>query len=184
MRCMMNNRYLDRHDATIGIEWGARMIEVEGVRMKLQLWDTAGQETFHAMTRNYYRGSSGALLVYDITRRETFEHAAVWLEDLRMYGSSNISIALIGNKSDLGNTSREVGYEEAKKWANEKGVYIFSEVSAKTGDQVNESFMKIARNIYEKILNNQLDINDRLNGIKVRQKNVVVMDVKKRKWCC
>ncbi|EMR08087.1 hypothetical protein PNEG_03527 [Pneumocystis murina B123] len=184
MRRMMNNQYLERHDATIGIEWGARIIDIDGVKMKLQLWDTAGQETFHAMTRNYYRGSSGALLVYDITRRETFEHMAVWLEDLKMYGSSNISIALVGNKADLENTFREVGLEEARKWANEKGICIFAEVSAKTGDQVNESFMRVARDIYGKILSNQLDVNDRLNGIKVRRKNLLDMDVKQGKRCC
>ena len=86
------------HDLTIGVEFGARMINIEGKQIKLQIWDTAGQEAFRSITRSYYRGAAGALLVYDITRRDTFNHLTTWLEDARQHANSNMAIMLIGNK--------------------------------------------------------------------------------------
>ena len=89
------------HDLTIGVEFGARMVNIDNKQIKLQIWDTAGQESFRSITRSYYRGAAGALLVYDITRRETFDHLASWLEDARQHANPNMTIMLIGNKSDL-----------------------------------------------------------------------------------
>ncbi|VDM07002.1 unnamed protein product [Wuchereria bancrofti] len=83
---------------TIGVEFGARMITIDSKQIKLQIWDTAGQESFRSITRSYYRGAAGALLVYDITRRDTFNHLASWLEDARQHSNSNMVIMLIGNK--------------------------------------------------------------------------------------
>jgi Ras-related protein Rab-2A len=74
---------------------------VKDKALKLQIWDTAGQESFRSITRSYYRSSIGALLVYDISRRESFDHCAKWLEETRSYGNENIVIMLIGNKCDL-----------------------------------------------------------------------------------
>ena len=71
--------------------------------MKLQIWDTAGQEAFQAITRTYYNGAAGALVVYDITRRETFTHVTKWLEEVKENSSTSIVIILIGNKKDLEN---------------------------------------------------------------------------------
>ena len=89
------------HDLTIGVEFGARMINIDSKQIKLQIWDTAGQESFRSITRSYYRGAAGALVVYDITRRETFDHLASWLEDARQHANPNMTIMLIGNKTDL-----------------------------------------------------------------------------------
>lgn len=82
----------------LGVEFGARMITIDNKQIKLQIWDTAGQEAFRSITRSYYRGAAGALLVYDITRRETFNHLTTWLEDARQHSNSNMVIMLIGNK--------------------------------------------------------------------------------------
>ena len=89
------------------------MITIDQKQIKLQIWDTAGQESFRSITRSYYRGAAGALLVYDITRRDTFEHLTTWLEDARSYSSSHMTIMLIGNKSDL-DTRREVQPSEVR----------------------------------------------------------------------
>ena len=86
---------------TIGVEFGAKTIELNNKNIKIQIWDTAGQEAFQAITRTYYKGAVGALLVYDITRRETFTQLTKWLTEARENGSSNMVIMLIGNKSDL-----------------------------------------------------------------------------------
>ena len=102
-----DKRFQPVHDLTIGVEFGARMITHDQKQIKLQIWDTAGQEAFRSITRSYYRGAAGALLVYDITRRDTFNHLTTWLEDARQHSNSNMVIMLIGNKSDL-ESRREV----------------------------------------------------------------------------
>ncbi|XP_074091023.1 ras-related protein Rab-2B isoform X2 [Macrotis lagotis] len=96
-----DKRFQPVHDLTIGVEFGARMVNIDGKQIKLQIWDTAGQESFRSITRSYYRGAAGALLVYDITRRETFNHLTSWLEDARQHSSSNMVIMLIGNKRQM-----------------------------------------------------------------------------------
>ncbi|KAK2565879.1 Ras-related protein Rab-14, partial [Acropora cervicornis] len=85
---------------TIGVEFGTRIIEVSGQKIKLQIWDTAGQERFRAVTRSYYRGAAGALMVYDITRRSTYNHLSSWLTDARNLTNPNTVIFLIGNKGE------------------------------------------------------------------------------------
>nr|CAD7457858.1 unnamed protein product [Timema tahoe] len=117
---------------TIGVEFGTRIIEVSGQKIKLQIWDTAGQERFRAVTRSYYRGAAGALMVYDITRRSTYNHLSSWLTDTRNLTNPSTVIFLIGNKCDL-EAQRDVTYEEAKQFADENGL-MFVEASAKTLD--------------------------------------------------
>jgi len=146
---------------TIGVEFGTRIIEVSGQKIKLQIWDTAGQERFRAVTRSYYRGAAGALMVYDVTRRSTYNHLSSWLTDARNLTNPNTVIFLIGNKCEYyiynstntyymksGNdlllfmvaifagdleAQRDVTFEEAKQFAEENGL-MFVEASAKTGD--------------------------------------------------
>nr|KAF6405538.1 RAB2A, member RAS oncogene family [Rousettus aegyptiacus] len=134
-----DKRFQPVHDLTIGVEFGARMITIDGKQIKLQIWDTAGQESFRSITRSYYRGAAGALLVYDITRRDTFNHLTTWLEDARQHSNSNMVIMLIGNKSDL-ESRREVKKEEGEAFAREHGL-IFMETSAKTASNVEERLM-------------------------------------------
>merc|ERR1712062_592749 len=160
-----DKRFQPVHDLTIGVEFGARMINIEGKQIKLQIWDTAGQEAFRSITRSYYRGAAGALLVYDITRRDTFNHLTTWLEDARQHANSNMAIMLIGNKSDL-EARRDVKREEGEAFAREHGL-IFMETSAKTAANVEEAFINTAREIYDKIQEGVFDINNEANGIKI-----------------
>ncbi|KAA8587547.1 hypothetical protein FQN60_016409, partial [Etheostoma spectabile] len=153
-----DKRFQPVHDLTIGVEFGARMITIDGKQIKLQIWDTAGQESFRSITRSYYRGAAGALLVYDITRRDTFNHLTTWLEDARQHSNSNMVIMLIGNKSDL-ESRREVKKEEGEAFAREHGL-IFMETSAKTASNVEEAFINTAKEIYEKIQEGVFDINN------------------------
>eukprot|EP01118_Nematostelium_gracile_P004644 TRINITY_DN154_c0_g1_i2.p1 TRINITY_DN154_c0_g1~~TRINITY_DN154_c0_g1_i2.p1 ORF type:complete len:200 (-),score=63.58 TRINITY_DN154_c0_g1_i2:65-664(-) len=143
-----DKRFQPIHDLTIGVEFGSRMINVEGNQVKLQIWDTAGQEKFRSITRSYYRGTSGAILAYDITRRDTFDHLTEWLEDCKKYSNPNIVIMLIGNKCDL-EEKRQVSREEGEKFARDNGLF-FLETSAKTDQNVDEAFIATAKSIYEK----------------------------------
>ncbi|KAL2716937.1 ras-related protein Rab-14 isoform X2 [Vespula squamosa] len=169
---------------TIGVEFGTRIIEVAGQKIKLQIWDTAGQERFRAVTRSYYRGAAGALMVYDITRRSTYNHLSSWLTDTRnltnpstrflcFYNAKKEEqirhqilfkvIFLIGNKSDL-EDQRDVTYEEAKQFADENGL-MFVEASAKTGHNVEEAFLETAKKIFQSIQDGRLDLNAAESGV-------------------
>jgi len=160
-----DNRFQPVHDLTIGVEFGARMVTIDNRQIKLQIWDTAGQESFRSITRSYYRGAAGALLVYDITRRDTFAHLTRWLEEARQNGNENMTIMLIGNKCDLEHR-RQVSVEEGKKFAEENGL-MFLETSAKTAHNVEEAFVKPAQQIYQKIQRGIYDVSNEQYGIKV-----------------
>lgn len=141
------------------------MINIDGKQVKLQIWDTAGQESFRSITRSYYRGAAGALLVYDITRRETFDHLTSWLEDARQHANPTMTIMLIGNKADLSHR-RAVSYEEGERFAKEHGL-VFLETSAKTALNVEDAFINTARKIYEKVQEGVVDVSNESYGIKV-----------------
>uniref|UniRef100_A0A7N4PLV3 Ras-related protein Rab-4 n=1 Tax=Sarcophilus harrisii TaxID=9305 RepID=A0A7N4PLV3_SARHA len=140
---------------TIGVEFGSRVVNVGGKTVKLQIWDTAGQERFRSVTRSYYRGAAGALLVYDITSRETYNSLTNWLTDARTLASPNIVVILCGNKKDL-DSEREVTFLEASRFAQENEL-MFLETSALTGENVEEAFLKCARTILNKIDSGELD---------------------------
>eukprot|EP00659_Diplonema_papillatum_P002025 gene2025-biopygen1991 len=149
-----DKKFLTDSPHTIGVEFGTRVVDVGDKTIKLQIWDTAGQERFRAVTRSYYRGAAGAILVYDITRRQTFNHITSWLQDARDLTNPQTVMMLIGNKQDM-DQSREVSFEEAQKFATEHGL-LFHECSAKTGLNVEEAFVKTGRTIYENIMNGVL----------------------------
>jgi len=159
-----DKRFEPAHFFTIGVEYGARMIDIEDKPIKLQIWDTAGQEVFRSITRSFYRGAAGALLVYDITRRATFDNISRWLEDVRQHSNFNMEIILIGNKSDL-ECQRTVQKEEGYAFAREHGL-LFMETSAKTSFNVDEAFMISAREIYRKLKEGYVEINEG-NGIRM-----------------
>eukprot|EP00753_Platysulcus_tardus_P006649 PLAT14390.1.p1 GENE.PLAT14390.1~~PLAT14390.1.p1 ORF type:complete len:232 (-),score=56.90 PLAT14390.1:150-782(-) len=140
---------------TIGVEFGSRIVQVGGYNIKLQIWDTAGQERFRSVTRSYYRNAVGALVVYDITNRETFDHLVSWLADARTLARSEVSIVTCGNKSDL-KESRQVSYLEASRFAQENEV-MFMETSALTGEGIEEVFLRATRSILTKIEDGTID---------------------------
>ncbi|KAK1309358.1 Ras-related protein RABA6b [Acorus calamus] len=132
---------------TIGVEFAYRNVRVRDKLIKAQIWDTAGQERFRAITSSYYRGASGAMLVYDMTRRSTFESLTRWLEELRRFGDHDMVIVLIGNKSDLGE-AREVAEEEGRGFAELEGIF-FLETSALNNTNVEEAFLEMIHRIHK-----------------------------------
>jgi small GTP-binding protein len=138
-------------------------------KMKLSLWDTAGQETYKSITRSYFRGASGALLVFDITRPSTFASVTQWLQDLRQIADDGIVVVLVGNKSDLvagDDSSPRVTRQEAEEWCRLNNVMRYIETSAKSGDGVEQAFLEVAERIYRNIESGKYDLNDRRSGVK------------------
>ncbi|KAF5181175.1 Ras-related protein rab-2a [Thalictrum thalictroides] len=129
-------RFQPFYNNTVGVEFGSKVVPIKARPIKLHIWDTAGQERYRSITKSYYRGAAGALLVYDITRRETFNNLANWLEDAREHTNPNMAITLIGSKCDLSH-QRAVSREEGERFAKENGL-IFMEASAKTSENVIE----------------------------------------------
>ena len=150
-----DNKFRHQHELTIGVEFGGKTIQVNGKNIKIQIWDTAGQEAFQAITRTYYKGATGALVVYDITRRDTFNHVTKWLDEVRANALKEIQIILIGNKKDL-EDKRQVQTEEGQALADKNGL-LFLETSAKTAVNVSEAFINSAQKILEMIQKTGID---------------------------
>ncbi|KRX89124.1 Ras-related protein Rab-4B [Trichinella pseudospiralis] len=145
----LENKFKQDTAHTIGIEFGSKVVKIQDRSIKLQVWDTAGQERFRSLTKNYYNGAACALLVYDITCRQSFNAIAQWLSDARSLASPQIIVILIGNKKDL-EDRREVTFMEASQFAQENGM-LFLETSALTGENIEETFLRCARSILTKI---------------------------------
>jgi|Transcript_2464 small GTP-binding protein len=116
------NEFSVESKSTIGVEFATRSIEIEKKVVKAQIWDTAGQERYRAITSAYYRGAVGALLVYDVTKKETFADVEKWLTELRDHADSKIVIMLTGNKCDLQHL-RSVSTQDAEIYAAKEGIF-------------------------------------------------------------
>ncbi len=159
-----DKRFKSTHDLTIGVEFGSRTVQINEKAIKLQIWDTAGQESFRSITRSYYRGSIGALLVYDITKRQSFENLQKWMEEMKENAYSKMTTILIGNKVDL-ETERQVSYEEGQAFAKKHDL-VFYETSAKSAHNVEKAFLAITQQIYSNLENGEYNIHKESIGIK------------------
>ena len=178
---------------TIGVEFGVKNINIKNKICRIQIWDTAGQETFKSITKGYYKNSVCAIIVYDITRRDSFNNINTWINDCKTICSKTVSMVLVGAKSDL-EINRQVMKEEGEELAEKNGI-PFYETSAKTGENVNEVFFKSAEEIVEKINKGFYDLDDENCGIKLgpseTKKNINKVEdlknnqeIKKQKKCC
>ena len=147
------DKFREKHEITIGVEFASKTIELNNKLIKIQIWDTAGHEAFQSITRTYYKGAVGALLVYDITNKESFLHCKNWLEELKENGDKDVIVILVGNKCDL-EKDRQVSKEEGENFAEMNGL-IFLETSAKEGKNIFDVFRISATNILDKIIKNE-----------------------------
>lgn len=132
---------------TIGVDFKTKIVEIDNVKVKLAIWDTAGQERFRTLTPSYYRDAQGAILVYDVTKKETFQKLESWLNELEIYGTrNNMAKMIVGNKIDSADRAitRDDGFRFAKKHRT-----MFIETSAKTNEGVRDAFEEVVRKIME-----------------------------------
>ena len=187
----VHNQFNDEFKTTVGVEFGAKNIEINKKRFRIQIWDTAGQENFRSITRAYYKNSVCACIVYDITNRTSFEEIQSWLNDCKKQTPKTIELVLVGNKNDL-EKDRKVTFEEGKAYA-EKNNMIFLETSAKTGDNIKKIFEMSTKKIDGNISNGVYDLSNDACGIREGIKcdtfkideNLVYEDKKNnKKKCC
>ena len=151
--------------ATLGVDFCAKLIEVHGRRIRLELWDTAGQDRFRAIIHSYYRNAVGGLLVFDITNRESYDNLSVWLEDAqRNAGPYKPVFILVGNKTDQAR-QRHVSKKEALRFANKHDMDYY-ETSAKNGSNIEEVFHKLADKILTLVDSGLIKTEEGWNGVK------------------
>ena len=143
-----DNTYQEIHMSTIGIDNKFKDVELEdGKKVKIQIWDTAGQDRFRSITRNYYKGANGIVLIFDVTNKKSYENVKNWVKQIKEEVSSRVTIILVANKIDDVN-HRIVTKEEGEKIANECGLMFF-ECSAKTGENIEHAFNELVKKTVE-----------------------------------
>ena len=194
--CLTNNAvkniFEDRYNATVGFEFYTFNVKICEKVIKLQIWDTCGQELYRSLITNFYRNSSLAIMVYAINAKETFENVEMWLRELRTHSNPDAKVFLIGNKVDLEN-EREVTKEQGEKFYKENKLNLFMEASAKTGLNTQNIFLKAAEVLYDDHLkylkekkedkedNGDNDNYENNNDSKVISED---LNVKKKGGCC
>ena len=167
--------FQDVHLSTIGLDYRLKSMTLKNNKnIKLQIWDTAGQDRFRAITKNYYKGANGIILIYDVTNTQTFENVKNWISQIKEEADPNVIIYLVGNKIDVPEEQKFVKTEEGQKIADELNL-PFSEASAKDGTNINEVFQELLEEIDEKC--------SKLQVPKSERKNHLFTGKKKRSWC-
>ena len=144
----LKNNFDENSRPTAGVEFGAKIFKIEGLRIKAQIWDTAGLERYKAITQAYYRGAKGAFVVYDITKKQTLDKVGELINNVKKSAHKNVSIILIGNKTDL-EDKREIMKEQGEEKAKKYNV-SFLETSALTGENLDKAFEMLMNEIYKK----------------------------------
>lgn len=130
-------------NSTVGVEFGSKKIKINNTNVKVQIWDTAGQEQYKSIINAYYKGARGSMVVFDLTKKDTFKSVDAWIRELKTYADSEISILLIGNKADL-EELRQISQEEAKAKAEQYGIdYI--ETSALQFTNIENAFKNMIK---------------------------------------
>ncbi|EDR24571.1 GTP-binding protein YPTC4, putative [Entamoeba dispar SAW760] len=147
--------FREEYESTIGVEFGTKNVQIQDTLIKLRIWDTAGSEKFRCITRGYFRGSIGAIIVYDISNRSTFEHIDEWVQELEKYNSSNYVLMIIGNKCD--SSQRTVTTDEGKDKAKKLNAEFF-ECSAKTGENIEKAFMTLTELVLRDVSSGKISL--------------------------
>lgn len=165
----IDNSFSDDYQCTLQVEMKTKIIDIDlDTRVKINIWDTVGQEKFRNLTKQYYRNCQGAIIAFDLTRKDSFDGVQKWIDDLEDY-NANIPILIVGNKSDL-IKEREVNNDDIEMFVKNK--YKYYDVSAKNGSNISLAFDKIRREIIEDIKRKEKKEEKELNDIKFKMRNV------------
>jgi Ras-related protein Rab-2A len=178
----VENKFSENYKATINLDFSYKNMKINDKIFRIQLWDTAGQEEFQSISRGYYKSGACALVVYDITDRETFNNVSSWVEECKNNGPSTITLVLVGNKIDL-EDKRQVTYEEGEDFANRNNMQFY-ETSALNGTNIDKLFNDTVESINRKIEENYYK--DKDCGIEFNTQNKINLNKeppKKKRKC-
>ena len=143
---LIDHCFYEHEQSTVGANYQLFVQEVDGVKIEIQIWDTAGQEKFRSLGPIYFRNSLGAVVVYDVTNRHSFDNLETWITSFQDVAGTNTVVTVVGNKCDMPESEIQIPESEAQKWAETKGYESFR-TSAKTGVGVKETFYSLARQL-------------------------------------
>lgn len=169
---LIHNNFLEYYVSTIGIDFNVKSFIINDKKIKLQIWDSCGQERFNSLTRSYYRNTDGFIICYDVSSRQSYENAKHLIKEVGKYVERPVIITLVGTKTDL-EELRNVKYEDGKKYADSLGI-DFYETSSKNNSNINELFHNVSAELLDKIP----DRNTKRKSIILQNKN------KSKKYCC
>ena len=178
----VQNIFEDNYQATIGFEFLLMHFKVNDLKIKFQIWDTCGQEMYRSLVQGFYHNSSLAIIVYDISKKPTFDSLEIWLRDLKQHIEQDLPVFIVGNKIDL---ERSVTTEEGKNFQNLNNIVYFTECSAKRGYNVKEIFIEAAKYLYQ--IYKKFKIQDKIplaKRLKLNKKENEENNNKKKKNCC
>ena len=178
----VQNKFDGNYQATIGFEFLLMHFKVNDLKIKLQIWDTCGQEMYRSLIQGFYRNTSLALVVYDVNKKESYDALDIWIKDIRDHTEQDIPIFVAGNKCDL---QRAVQTEEARVYSVSSRTKYFTECSAKTGQNVKDIFFEAAKYLYKtyKEFQGQNKLPSSSNKLKISSDNNNNLDAKKKKCC-
>ena len=178
----VQNKFDGNYQATIGFEFLLMHFKVNDLKIKLQIWDTCGQEMYRSLIQGFYRNTSLALVVYDVNKKESYDALDIWIKDIRDHTEQDIPIFVAGNKCDL---QRAVQTEEARVYSVSSRTKHFTECSAKTGQNVKDIFFEAAKYLYKtyKEFQGQNKLPSSSNKLKISSDNNNNLDGKKKKCC-
>ena len=190
----IKNVFKENHEATIGFEFLTLNIIYKSKVIKLQIWDTCGQELYSSLISNFYRSTSLAIVVYAVNSLESFQDLEMWFTELRTYSEPDIKIVLVGNKTDL-ESDRVVTTEQGEEFAKANNVYKFIEASAKEGINTQSTFIDIAKILFEessKFKNDDTNSSSKGKTKKLGKENIYESEERqneydennKKKRCC
>jgi Ras-related protein Rab-2A len=162
------DRFQPIHDVTVGVTFSIKMVQIEGQDVKVQIWDTAGQEIFRSITRSYYRDSACAIIVYDITDKNSFDKVKDWIHDVRNLAPPDCLLVLFGNKIDL-EAQRAICTEQGQDLADQHGV-LFFETSAASGQNVAQAFNECVTAVYTKAKSAGIQMGEKKTAVSVKPK--------------
>ena len=179
----VKNTFEEFYQATIGFEFLTFNLKMNDTVVKLQIWDTCGQEVYRSLISNFYRNSSLAVLLYAIDNRESFINAENWLKELKGQASPDVKIMIVGNKCDL-EDERKVSFDEGKEFKEKNHLDFFMETSAKTGVNVKNFLIEAAEILYKDYLVNKNSYDKDMDSIdNVKVKNMDNISIKKKRCC-
>ena len=181
----VHNKFEELYRATVGFEFMSFNIRINKVVIKLQIWDTCGQEVYKSLITGLYRNTSLAIIIYSVANKNSFQHVENWIKELKSNSSKNIKIILVGNKCDLAN-ERKISYQEGENLKKKHKLDYFLEASAKTGNNAKNILVEAAKILYKGY--SEIKTNEENNILSDSQSNSQKLDseksVKKKKKCC